>query len=374
MKKKKSEPVPKSEVQAQKEAQQAQRKEEQARKKAAKAEARAFEAAQRAERSKEPDTAYVMRKNTVFLVLRTVLWIALAFIFLRGVAVSLRPDPVTEVNKTIDDFKMDFVGYQEQDNEVLAFAQNFAVNYLTYTAGAEADYISRLEQYAAKTVTGQGNRFPSGAAATVIYAQAYRKEAYSPTQVDVWVLLTVEYRSKQQSTDGIVSEQTATETAVLKVPVSMVDSRYMVEDVPVFVADSNRQAEYKTAAFKGGGECDRATTEGITQALTMFYKAYYMDEQSAINYYLAPNADLTDFVGLGGRLTFDKITSLRAVYLQEGVTNQFVAVLTVQVTDRNGAAMLQNYNVQLVYRDGQYYVQSMDTRNFNLYKDGGNLA
>jgi len=355
-----------SEKQAQRKEQQAAKRQQQAEQRAAKQEAQAFTKARRAERRKDRDEVYVLRKNTVFRILRVVLWLALGFVFLRGVAVSLRPDPVLEVNAAITAFKADFSGYQEQDNEVLAFAQSFAVNYMTYSAGAEQDYTNQLGRYAAPGVANAGYRFASGTSATVTYAQAYRKEAYSPTQTDVWVLLTVEYHSKLQSADGITTEQTITENATLKVPVAMRDNLYIVEDFPAFVNDSNKQSEYSTAAFRGGGECDKTTGEAVSLALSNFYKAYYESEQSVINYYLAPDAKQADFTGLNGRVSFDKIANIRVYYADESRSNRFVAVLTVQVTDKNGVKMSQNFHVQLVFRDNQYYVQSMDTRNFNL--------
>ena len=347
---------------AQKEAQ----RQRQAEQNAAKQEAKAFAKARLAERQTDKDDAYVLRKNTVFHVLRVLLWLALAFVFLKGVMVSIRPDPVVEVNEAITAFKADFSGYQEQDNEVLAFAQSFAVNYMTYAAGAEQDYTNRLGRYAAPAVTNAGYKFAAGSGAAVTYAQAYRKEAYSPTQTDVWVLLTVEYRSRTQSADGTITEQTISETATLKVPVAMQDNLYIVEDFPVFVNDSNKQSEYTATTFRGGGECDRTTGEAVALALSNFFTAYYESEQSVINYYLSPGANQADFVGLNGRVSFDKLSNIRVYYADESKTNHFVAVLTVQVTDKNGVKMSQNFHVQLIFRDSQYYVQSMDTRTYNL--------
>jgi hypothetical protein len=313
----------------------------------------------------DKDELYIMRKNTFLKVVRGILWLMLIFIFIKGVIVSVRMDPTVEVNKTITNFKKEFSGYKEQDNEVLAFANNFAVEYLTYKAGSEADYANRLRKYAADSIANIGYKFNSGTSSTVVYSQAYRKEEYSDTQTDVWVLLDVEYKSQETAPNGKITEKTTTEKTTLKVPVIMKDNHYIVEDLPAYVNDNIKTSNFTAAAYKGK-ECTTDITEAIREALNNFYKAYYEEDQSVINYFLAADADKNNFIGLNGRVTFDGIYTIRAYYAAEGTTTQFVVILTLNVIDKNGVRLPQNYNLEVVYKDKQYYVRTMNTRNTNL--------
>lgn len=309
---------------------------------------------------------YPARKGKLMKLLRIALWVMIGFVFLKGVAVSLRPDPTVQVNSIIDQFKAEYTGYQRQDSEVMAFAEGFATEYMTYSDQAGVDeYKARLQRYAADTVTAAMAHLPTGAAAQVVHALAYKKEDYSATQADVWVQLEVTYTQRSKSPDGIETTQSTTEKTILKVPVRIADERYIVEDFPAFVNDAMRLDDFKAAAYTGS-EADSATNEGITEALTNFYRAYYENEQSVINYYLAPDADTTKFVGLGGRVAFKAIAAVRSFYTTEGDATHFRVIASVTVTDKNGVELPQNFNLTMVLRDKQYYVVTMDTRNRDI--------
>lgn len=341
------------------------RKKQKAEKKVAIAEAKALEKARIADLKKDKEELYIIRKNTALKIVRFFLWAILGFIFIKGVIVSIRPDPTVEVNNTIDTFKSEFSGYQEQDNEILAFAQNFAVQYLTYSSGNETNYAENLKQYCTDTISNAGYKFPSGTSATVIYANAYRKEEYSSTQTDVWVLLNVEYKSKVVNDEGIVSETTSLETTILKIPISMKNNTYIIEDLPAFVNDSIKLNGYQPEQYKGK-ECNSDVTASIKVALTNFFKAYYEQPQEVINYFLAPAADINQFTGLNGRVSFERISAIRAYYTSETTTTDFLVVITISVTDKNGVQVNQNFNLNVLLKDNQYYIVEMNTRNTNI--------
>lgn len=343
---------------------QALKQEQREAKKRAKAEAKAFEKARIAELKKDREELYLLRKNQRLKIGRWCLWGMIGFIFLKGVIVSVRPDPTTEVNRTIDQFKTSLSSFQEQDNEVLSFAQNFAVQYLTYAGGKEEDYVNRLKQCSTESVFNQGYQFPSGTSANVIYANAYKKESYSDHQMDVWVVVTVEYKHRQQEGESVTEHQ-STETSILKVPVAFKDNHYIVEEVPVFVNDTIKLSDYSVAQYVGV-ECPTDVSEAIKASLTNFYTAYYGQDQGVINYYLSPQADTSEFIGLGGRVMFKQIETLRAYYLSEDNKQDFMVLVTLSVTDKNGVVMQQKFNVKMTYKDNQYYVVEMNTRQANL--------
>ena len=313
---------------------------------------------------KDKEELYVLRKNTFFKVLRFLIWSMLCFFFIKGVIVSIRPDPTAKVNSIINDFKANLNTYQNQNQEILGFAQNFVTEYMTYKAGEEFEYVERLKPYVTDTIINAAYRFPQGSKAKVLYAGAYKQTQYSPTQYDVWVMTTVSYISKTISEDGIASETETEDTVVLKVPVSVDKNKYIVEDYPAFVSD-DQKAFYEKQLYTGK-ESTAEIKNAVELALSNFFKAYYESDQSVIDYYLSPDADPSKFIGLQGRISLEKIEELRVYYSNENSTTDFLALVTLSVKDKNNAVITQHYHLKIIYKDKQYYVVDMDVRNTNL--------
>lgn len=324
-----------------------------------------FKKAQREAQRADKENLYVMRKNTVLMIGRFFIWLFLGFIFLKGVIVSVRPDPTAEVNKTIQVFESNLNQLQGVDSEVLAFAQNFAAQYFTYEAGQEAAYAENLKAFASKAVTGAGYKFPYGSSCRVLYASAYKKDRVSESQYNVWVSLTLEYTATNNTDAGGYMVSTSQAQTIIKVPVMSVGGRYIVEDLPVFANDSLILDGYTVQPYSGQ-ECDGATRDAIRQSLSNFFAAYYHDKQSVINYFLAPSADPNDFIGLNGRVNFERINSINAYYKSEVQTNRYIVLANIAVSDKNGMILPQSFNLEVLFKDKQYYVEKMNTKIHNL--------
>lgn len=312
----------------------------------------------------DEDEKYSLKKIRRFRVVRVILWVFVSLIFVRGTIASFRPDPNATVNQTIADFSSGLETEKKLDSEMLAFAENFAVEYMTYESGKESEYGNRLRRYAAETVTNQPFQFDDGASANVAYALAYKKQEYSEHQSDVFVQMSVIYSNLTKMPDGKYATEVSSERTILKVPIAVNGDSYIVEDVPVFVNDNTKIQGYEQVSYQGD-ECTEGITSGINSALSNFYKSYYEDGQSIINYYLTPDADKSQFMGLNGRVTYHSIESLRAYYIPKK-TNEFIVITKVNVTDKNGMIMTQNYNLNVVWKDDRYYIRSMDTRTVNV--------
>ncbi|WP_101698701.1 conjugal transfer protein [Clostridium minihomine] len=325
------------------------------------------EKARLAELKQDKEEVYIIRKNTLLKAARVAIWVMISFIFIRGVIVSFRPDPTTIVNKTITNFKNELSTLQALDSEMKAFAENFAVQYMTYDGGQEDEYKLRIAPYVSSTLANAAFSFPSGTSASVIYANAYQQRAYSSIQSDVWVQLIINYKYKETSADNVVVEKNNQKSVTLKIPVCMSESKeqYIIESYPSFVADNKKLEDYKIQNYQGN-ECDSRTTDAIKTALTNFYRAYYEQEQSVVNYFLTPSADPDNFIGLSGRVKFGSIKSIRAFTAEENSKNEFLVLANLVVTDINGVTMEQAYNLHVTLKDNQYYIDSMDTRVTNL--------
>lgn len=324
-----------------------------------------FKKAQKEAQRADKESLYVMRKNTALMAGRFFIWLFLSFIFLKGVIVSVRPDPTAEVNKTIQVFKSDLSQLQGVDSEVLAFAQNFAVQYFTYDAGQESMYTENLKAFASKAVTGAGFKFPYGSSCRVLYASAYKKDQISSNQYDVWVSLTLEYTNTQSTDAGGYMTSSSQAQTIIKVPVMSANGRYIVEDLPVFANDSLILDGYAAQPYSGS-ECDSVTRDAIRQSLSNFFTAYYHDKQSVINYFLTPAADPNEFIGLNGRVSFERINSINAYYKSETDTNRFIVLVNISVRDKNGLILPQSYNLEMLFKDKQYYVEKMHTKSTNI--------
>ncbi len=316
-------------------------------------------------KKKEKNQTGTLRKNTLLRICRVVLWGMLAFVFLKGVVSTFRADTLTEAKLLINDFKAELNVNKKLNNEILAFAQNFVKEYLTYEANGESDYKERLKAYMANAGSVEGMDLRNGAA-DAVYVQAYRLEQCSDTQWDVYVLAEVEYT--QNVMDSSAQEyRTETEKAqtYLKVPV-YVDGEFMtVESLPLFISDSMLLEDYPGAEYYGTA-ADEKTASDVETAVTNFLKAYYEQDETVIDYYLSKDARQEQFSGLNGRYQFVKMNTVKCY--REQNQNVVVCIANFYVKDSiNSAQIQQKLLLQLVQEsDGKYYILSITPRVTNI--------
>jgi len=315
---------------------------------------------------KEKD--YVLKRNGYLKVLRAFLWAFIVFFFVKGILVTAQPTDEEQIDQTIKNFKQEFATFKGENEEIMSFAQNFAREYLTYSTKDEEGYRNRLQPYVSDRFLNMTDitDFSSNAEAT--YVQAYRKEQYSENQYDVYVLadITYTYTDSFSDEDGTITtvKHTKTDKSYLKIPVYAANGAYIIEDLPVFVADSLLFGDYDTAAISGSKASD-AVTADIKTTLLNFFSAYYEADQSVIDYYISSTADKSTFWGLYGRYQFDSITSLNC-YTVEGV-NGYVCLVNIKIKDSgNNATLSQQYNLLIRSEGTRYYIQDMNTKTMNL--------
>lgn len=324
---------------------------------------------------KKPKTEeYVLKKNTGMKALRIVLWTMLVFVFFKGiVSIFQKEDGIDEVNAIINNFRQEFSSVKDENEELLSFAQNFGREYLTYRVGEKDDYIDRIREYASSTVYNNSSLVDFKASAVCTYINAYRKEEYAAGQYDVYVYAIVEYEKQILNEDGqnYTAEVTQAETTMI-VPVYASAGRYMVEDIPLFVADSVADDSYTAqSGYSGGATLTDATkVEAVQTSIINFLTAYYTAEQSVIDYYLASTADRSSFVGLNGRYSFEYLDSIKCYQNADG---SILAVACFVIKDTvNEAQLYQEFNVLLKedQASGRYYILDMNTKIKNIRMEG----
>lgn len=312
---------------------------------------------------KEKSEQYIMRKNTGMKVLRCIFWIMLIFVFVRGVVTIFEPDTEDKAEQMIREFKEGYSEFTNQNTEVMAFAQNFAKEYLTYAAKGEEDYKKRLQPYVTSAFLNS-DLISFSSTATATYTAAYRIEEYSASQADVYVLAEVEYKSRILEEDGqTYTEKTNKNQVTLRVPVYMSDGNYIVENLPLMVDDSVYLDKYAVQDYYGT-PLDSDEVVAVETSVANFLKAYFEQDESVINYYLASSADKEKFAGLDGRFSFSAIEEIRC-YQEPG--SNIVCLVSFEIQDsENKATMLQKVNLSVQEAGGKYYIKSMDTRTGNL--------
>lgn len=315
---------------------------------------------------KPKSEAYVMRKNTGLKILRVLLWGMIVFIFIRGVLSCLQRDKEAVVDQMIRQFKTDYGTFSTQNEEVMAFAQNFVREYLTYEVKGEEDYRKRLADYVYAGFFNNSVIDSFNARAEAVYVQAYRVEDYSADQKDVYVQAEVEYTNRIPADGTTYTEESSRQSVTLKVPVYCKDSRYVVESVPLVVNDSMQIEEYKITDFYGTYVSEQEAA-AIKTSVNNFLKAYCEQDESVINYYLAASADKEDFTGLNGRYTYEGISGISSY---QGTTD-IICIVEYKVKDSgNGIILTQKINLAVTESGGKYYIKTMDTRTGNLNRSG----
>lgn len=306
-----------------------------------------------------------LKKNTFLRAGRILLWGMLTFLFCKGVIASLRPDTAQEAGRMIEQFNRELQRNKTVDSEISAFAQNFAREYLTYTAREEQEYRVRLQAYMGKNVP-EAVELASGSAQAV-YVQAYRMERYSDSQWDVYIAAQVEYTTRSLEEGQAYREEAVSGNTYLKVPVCLEETtgHMIVEDLPLFVNDDLLYREYTRQEYAGTSLDEKATGE-IKTAVTNFLKAYCEQDETVIGYYLTQGADKSRFLGLGGRYLFSGVEAVRCCQEAEG--GAVICIVEYTAIDSvNQAKLLQRLNLQVRKgADGKYYIEDIDTRTGNL--------
>ena len=315
-------------------------------------------------KKKEAEEGYVLKKNSGAKIARIIIWLMLGFVFIRGIASILTPSNDSRVEQMIDDFKEELSFSKELNNETMAFAQNFAREYLTYSYKEDIEYRERIKPYVSSAVYNQTEILDFKHTAKAEYVEAYRIEQYSGTQWDVYVLADVVYQqnvlAEDQST--YITRETREQT-VLKVPLCVEKGKYLVESIPVFVTDNNVLQHYEISGYAGTA-VKEAVGKEVETAVSNFLKAYYSDSASVIGYYLDESADKKEFAGLDGRYVFKELVSCKS-YQEPG--ENIVSIVEFQIKDSiNDAVLTQLINLQMKKEGSKYYIISMDARVGNL--------
>ena len=300
-------------------------------------------------------------KKAGLKVVRVVLWVALGFIFIRGTVTLVRADPITSMQTQEKTFMAQTSDKNALEIRAFSFAQNFAKDYMTHIPKDDDNYKKRVLNYMSQDIV-DSLKFDDSDYTTVLYSQAYDIKKYSDNQYDVYVYLRVQYRTKASSQrDPNNIQYTDSENDVyLDVPVAYTNN-FIVEDVPAVVAPPTKG--YEESNTYDGNSVDEDTNTDVTTDLNQFFKAYYGQDQTQVNYFL--DLDKNQSVNaLNGRYKFDKIDKITTYSTSS--KNVYLAIVEFNVKDVNGNDLPQTFNVKITNSNGKYYINALNTRSINI--------
>ncbi len=304
-----------------------------------------------------------LNKTAGLKVLRILIWMVLAFIFIRGTITLIRPDPVSAMQKKEDNFMTKVSSTNAFENKAFSFAQNFAKDYMTHIPNDEASYKQRILKYMQQDLA-ESVKFDDNDYTTVLYSQAYDIKKYSDTQYDVFVYLRVQYKTENKSVPQIdpnnIQYNISENDVYLDVPVAYTNN-FVVEDVPAVVAAPTK-GYIESNSYNGNSASDSVNSDVQTD-LNQFFKAYYEQNQTQVDYFLDLDSGQT-VNALNGRYTFDKLDKVTTYSTKS--QNVYLAIVEFNVKDVNGNSLPQKFNVKITNKNSKYYINQLNTRSINI--------
>lgn len=308
---------------------------------------------------KKPD--FKIKTTTMQRVGKIILWVLVVFLLLRGIGSIFREDTAAQAEKMISAFKTDQQKREELNFRASSFAQNFVMDYLTYDSLNSEDYITRLKSYVPSYMDSLGTSLSGKSKA--LYASAVNIEWISEDQANVDVLANVRYKVQETGANGENIETETEKDTCIRVPIAIKNNSFAVEDYPVFIAKPAKASINFNVL--SGTQIDNSQTGEIGLMLENFFRVYYQGNSGEISYYLLDSNK--SISGLNGRYKFDRIDSTR-VLINKKEKNGYLALVELSVYDINNQAIKQRFNLDLIKKDGRYYIKNLDTRTVNLDK------
>lgn len=314
---------------------------------------------------KKPD--FKIKKTTFQKIGKIILWTLVVFLLLRGIGSVFKPDTATKAQNMINEFKKNEERKEELNFKVSSFAQNFVMEYLTYDSLSNEDYNKRIKDYIPSYLNSLGMNISGHSKA--LYASAINIDWVSDDQVNVDILANVKYKINELGENQESIQREIEEDTYIRVPVGMKDKSFVVEDYPIFISKPSKAAlSYKNIS---GKRMDTEESKNVSQMLENFYRAYYEGNIGEIDYYILDSNKKV--AGLNGRYKFERLDST-VVLINENEENNYLALVELSVSDINNQSIKQRFNLDIVKKDGRYYIKDFDTRigNLDKIKDLGN--
>jgi hypothetical protein len=263
---------------------------------------------------------------------RVLLWLALGLILLRGVVAMVEgPGAHPSSSSHVASFPT---------AQASAFARQYALSYLTYSAAAPGAWAASLAGFspAGSGAPADMSGWDDSGTQQAIAAESWGVTQDSPTSASVEVA-------------ALVSPKGGAEHWVyLQVPVVTSAGGFAVAATPVFVGGPPQAPAPSPPPFNS----DEGLSNQLQGMVSAFFAAYGSSNTAELSYFLAPGSAVAP---LGGSLRFSSLASL-AVGSSTTTTHPGVAAV-VWKDPASGASFTQDYSLRLSEQGGRWYVATM---------------
>ena len=301
-----------------------------------------------------------------FRIARGFLWGLIAILCIRGTVSVFKGNQGDEIEKK----NKKFLDKLEQENSLevkaYSFAEDFARDYFTRYPSNQQDFENRIKKYTTEQLAKEMN---NGTYSEVFDASAFYFEKYSENQINVSVKARVRVYTPKAGQEQIPQDAWQYDTNLtdyyITIPIIYdKDLNMAVDDLPVMTAPQTL-ASFKNKEFNGTTETNQDVVKKINDSLTQFFKAYYEQNQTQIDYFLVDGANI---LGTGQAFTLKNIEKTSIYKIKD---KEFLAIVNLNI-DSYGSTLKQGFNVTVVQEGDKFLVKALEPRTTNINLDNIN--
>ncbi|HAT4340684.1 TPA: conjugal transfer protein [Clostridium perfringens] len=295
-----------------------------------------------------------------FKIARAFLWCLIAILCIRGTVSIFKGNTGEEIEKK----NKKFLDKLEQENSLevkaYSFAEDFSRDYFTRYPNSPQDFEDRIKKYTTEQLAKEMN---NGSYSEIFDTSAFYFEKYSENQINVSVKARVRVYTPKAGQEQIPQDAWQYDTNLtdyyIKIPIVYdKDLNMAVDDLPVMTAPETI-ASFKNKEFNGTTETNTDIVNKINNSLTQFFKAYYEQNQTQIDYFLVDGANI---LGTGQKFTFNNIERASIYKLKD---KEFLAIVNLNI-DYYSNPLKQGFNVTVVQEGDKFLVKSLEPRTSNI--------
>ena len=292
---------------------------------------------------------------------RALLWSLIVIILVRGVGTLIRGSEAHKIYIQNKAFLESLNQESGLEVKAFSFAESFVREYFTRYPTNKDDFKNRILKFTTEQLANDMN---NNSYSEIINVSAFSFEKYSENQFNVGVEAKVKQYIPKPNQDSIPLEQLEYDTNLVNlcidVPIYISDSLNMIVDgLPVFISGKEK-AKFNTIKVNKEVENNSEIVTKVTDSVTQFFKAYYEQDQTQINYFLENNSDPIE-KPLGDS-KFERIDTMSLYNLQN---NQYLAVVNLTINSY-GNDLKQGFNLTLVKNGDKYLIKDLNSRTTNL--------
>ena len=290
---------------------------------------------------------------------KVLLWTLVGFLLLRGMGSIFKEDDSVKAQNMIDNFIKTFEWKSDLEQQGKAFAEGFALEYLSMEGHSREEYKTRLSKYL-QTGVDINTKLNTDTKTEAFSAAAYKITWLDETSMNADVKVRVKYFNiTDQAPDAMkqsnLDSNYKIEDVCLRIPLKEKEGSFVVCGYPAFIPAADK-ADMAVEVYSGN-EVSNEVKKTISGVIESFFKIYYSGSSGEISYYMLDSANALK--GLEGRYEFVNLEEI-SVYQSQGNTG-FYVIAKLSVKDSlNGAVVEQMYRLELVRKEERYYISKMN--------------